>query len=100
MTRICEIFRDYGSLKDIFNIKQMLNLLQTPGWRNETPLAFYFTPLNDSLTDVRTCLLKMHEEGPLRCKYVVENNEDLMKKTCEMIKKDVITQWLAGDELK
>jgi hypothetical protein len=100
MTRICEIFRDYGSLKDIFNIKQMLNLLQTPGWRNETPLAFYFTPLNDSLTDVRNCLLKMHEEGPLRCKYVVENNEDLMKKTCEMIKKDVITQWLAGDELK
>jgi len=23
-----------------------------------------------------------------------------MKKTCEMVKKDVVAQWLAGDELK
>jgi hypothetical protein len=42
----------------------------------------------------------MHQEGPLHCKYVIENNEELMKKTCEMVKKDVVAQWLAGDELK
>jgi hypothetical protein len=100
MTRICEIFRDFGNLKDIFNIKQMLTLLETPAWKSETPLAFYLTPLADSLKDVRDCLLKMHQEGPLHCKYVIENNEELMKKTIEMIKKDVIAQWLAGDELK
>ncbi len=100
MTKICEIFRDYGTLKDIFNIKQMLLLLQTPGWREETPLAFYLTPLQDTLKDVRDCLLKMHAEGPLHCKYIIENNEDLMKKTCEMVKKDVTAQWLAGDDLK
>lgn len=100
MTRLCEIFRDFGTLKDLFNIKQMLSLLDTPNWKNETPLAFYLTPLQDSLKDVRECLLKMHSEGPLHCKYIVENNEELMKKVCEMVKKDVIAQWLAGDELK
>jgi 3-methyladenine DNA glycosylase AlkC len=78
----------------------MLSLLETPNWKNETPLAFYLTPLADQLKDVRDCLLKMHQEGPLHCKYVIENNEDLMKKTCEMVKKDVVAQWLAGDELK
>jgi histone deacetylase complex regulatory component SIN3 len=30
MTRISEIFRDYGTLKDYFNIKQMLHVLKTP----------------------------------------------------------------------
>jgi hypothetical protein len=78
----------------------MLSLLDTPGWKNETPLAFYLTPLADSLKDVRDCLLKMHSEGPLHCKYIIENNEELMKKACEMVKKDVVAQWLAGDELK
>lgn len=100
MTRICEIFRDFGTLKDFFNIKQMLMLLQTPKWKEEVPLAFYLTPLQDTLKDVRECLLKMHQEGPLHCKYIIENNEELMKKTCEMVKKDVTAQWLAGDELK
>jgi len=27
LTRLCEIFRDYGTLKDPFNIKQMLSVL-------------------------------------------------------------------------
>ena len=90
MTRICEIFRDFGTLKDLFNIKQMLQILDTTGWKNETPLAFYLTPLFDGLKDVRECLLKMHHEGPLHCKYIVENNEELMKKACEMVKKDVL----------
>lgn len=45
LTRLCEIFRDFGQLKDFFNIKQMLAILQTPHWQSETPLAFYFSPL-------------------------------------------------------
>jgi hypothetical protein len=68
----------------------MLQILDTTGWKNETPLAFYLTPLFDGLKDVRECLLKMHHEGPLHCKYIIENNEELMKKTCEMVKKDVV----------
>ena len=53
LTRICEIFRDYGNLKDYFNIKQMLTILKTENWTNIPPLAFYLTPLQDALTDVR-----------------------------------------------
>jgi hypothetical protein len=77
MTRICEIFRDYGELKDYFNIKQMLHILKTPDWQIIPPLAFYLTPLQIALTDVRTCLLKMNEEGILRCKYIIEDNKEL-----------------------
>jgi hypothetical protein len=72
MTRICEIFRDFGSLKDVFNIKQMLNILQTPNWDQETQLSFYLTPLKNSLSFSRELLLKMYEEGPLHQRYVIE----------------------------
>ena len=65
MTRICEIFRDYGQLKDVFNIRQMLVILQTPNWDQETQLSFYLTPLKNSLSFARELLLKMYEEGPL-----------------------------------
>jgi hypothetical protein len=50
--------------------------------------------------DVRQCLLKMHEDGPLHSKYIIEDNQELQEKTIEMVKKDVTAQWLAGDELK
>lgn len=52
------------------------------------------------MTDVRKCLLKMHEEGILRCKYIIEDNTELMDKTIIMVQKDLTAQWLAGDELK
>lgn len=42
----------------------------------------------------------MHKEGVLMIKYVVEENEDLKKDVIDMVKKDVITQWLVGDQLK
>ena len=32
MTRLCEIFRDYGDLKDYFHIKQMLHILKIENW--------------------------------------------------------------------
>jgi hypothetical protein len=91
MTRMCEIFRDYGELKDFFNVKQMLSvLLDTPNWKEEVPLAFYLAPLENAIWDVRECLLAMHKRGPLYCKYIVEDNEELQKKTCEMVGKDVV----------
>jgi hypothetical protein len=100
LTRICEIFRDFGTLKDFFNIKQMLHVLKTPEWSTIPPLAFYFTPLLNALRDVRDCLLKMNDEGILRCKYIIEDNTELMEKTIVMVQKDLTAQWLAGDELK
>jgi uncharacterized coiled-coil protein SlyX len=42
----------------------------------------------------------MYKKGPLYCSYIIEHNEELQKKTIEMISKDVTAQWLAGDELK
>ncbi len=97
---MCEIFRDFGQLKDPFNIKQMLAILLTPNWQIETPLAFYFAPLQNAIYDTRQCLLQMYKEGPLHVKYIVEDNTELMEKTIEMVKNDVTVQWLAGDELK
>lgn len=90
MTKICEIFRDFGQLKEVFNIKQMLNILLTPNWSQETQLSFYLTPLKNAVTDVRDLLLKMFAEGPLHQRYVIELNEDLLKKAIDMVKRDNI----------
>jgi hypothetical protein len=78
----------------------MLHVLKTKDWSNIPPLSFYFQPLQDALTDVRTWLLKMNEDGILRCKYIIEDNTELMEKSIHMIQKDLIAQWLGGDELK
>lgn len=77
LTRVCEIFRDYGNLKDYFHIKQMLHILKIPDWKKSPPLAFYLTPLSNALTDMRACLLKLNEEGVLHCKYIIEDNAEL-----------------------
>jgi hypothetical protein len=53
LTRMCEIFRDYGDLKDYFNIRKMLTILKISDWEKIPPLAFYLTPLQNALTDVR-----------------------------------------------
>lgn len=78
----------------------MLTVLKTKEWNKCPPLAFYFQPLLDALTDTRQWLLKMNEDGILRCKYVVEDNTELMEKTIATVQKDLTAQWLAGDELK
>lgn len=73
-TIICNIFREFGELKDYYNIKQMLHVLKIEDWEKIPPLAFYLKPLQDALTDVRKCLLNMNELGILRCKYKIEDN--------------------------
>lgn len=45
-------------------------------------------------------MLKMDKEGPLHCRYIIEDNTDLQDKTILMIQKDLTAQWLAGDDLK
>jgi len=101
LSRLCYIFKEFGSLKDRYiNIKQMLHVLKTPGWKESPPLAFYFTPLSDAIRELRDCLLKMNSEGILHCKYKLEDNTELMGKALIMVEKDAIAQWLGGDELK
>ena len=85
MTKVCEIFTSYGRLKESFNIKQMLTTLKTPEWQQSPPLAFYLTPLKDAVRDCRDCLLKMDKEGPLHCRYIIEDNTELQDKTILMI---------------
>jgi hypothetical protein len=42
----------------------------------------------------------MHTDGVLMIKYIIEENTDLKKDTIDMVKNDVVTQWLMGDEQK
>jgi len=42
----------------------------------------------------------MHTDGVLMIKYIIEENEELKKDVVDMVKNDVITQWLMGDDLK
>lgn len=103
LTRVCEIFRDYGKenkLEAHFDIKQMISMSKIPNWKKIKPFWYFVTPLMNSVTKVRKDLLKMHEDGHLLIKYTVENNEELKKDVIDMVKKDNITQWLCGDELK
>ena len=70
-------FRGEANLKDVFNIKQTQTLLMTEGWQQETPIAFYLAPLQNAVHDTRECLLKMYGDGPLHCKYIIEDNQEL-----------------------
>lgn len=78
----------------------MLKVLKIPNWKSIAPFAFYLNPLDADITIVRKSLLKMHKLGPLRMKYIIENNLELQKETMDMVKKDGNSQWLVGDELK
>lgn len=42
----------------------------------------------------------MDELGHLRRKYIIENNTELQNEVKDMVHKDLIVQWLVGDELK
>jgi len=53
-----------------------------------------------AIKKARTNLLKMHADGVLYIKYIIENNTELKNDVKDMVKKDVKAQWLVGDELK
>lgn len=40
-TGICEILKEYGSLKDHFNIEQMLKTMKIENWKQVRPFEFY-----------------------------------------------------------
>jgi len=77
-----------------------MSVLKIPNWKTITPFAYYLNPLNDSITVVRKTLLKMNEDGPLRIKYIIEENKQLQDECTVMVKKDYLAQWLVGDHLK
>jgi len=100
---VCEIFKEFGvdnKLEDHFDIKQMLKMQKIEDWKTIKPFWYFITPLMDAINKVRKDLLTMHTNGPLMIKYIIELNVDLKKNVIDMVKKDVITQWLVGDEIK
>lgn len=102
-TKVCELFRDFGNLIQFFNIRQMLHVLKTDypdKWENVVPFNYYFNPLRKALDAVIACLNAMRKAGTLRCKYIVEQNVELMGLTVDMVKCDNIAQWVGSDPLK
>jgi hypothetical protein len=77
ITRMLEIFRDYGRLDFPFDIRQMLTVLKTENWKDIHPFAFYLQPLEDAVNDVVKELLDMHKAGHLRSKYILQENAEL-----------------------
>jgi len=78
----------------------MLAVLKTDNWENIAPFNFYFKPLRDATDAMIACVNAMRKAGPLRCKYIMENNTELMELTIKMVSADVIAQWVGADELK
>jgi hypothetical protein len=99
-TGICEIFKEFGDLKNHFNIPQMLKTMKIPQWKTIRPFEFYLTPLEQAIKKTRTNMLNMHKLGPLRMAYIIEKNTELAADIDVMVKKDNIAQLLMGDELK
>ena len=77
LTGICDILKEFGDLKEHFDIRQMLKILKIENWKATVPFEHYLTPLNAAVTKVRTTLLNMHKLGHLRLKYIIEQNEEL-----------------------
>ena len=50
----------------------MMNTLKIHDWKNIRPFDYYLTPMDNAITKVRTSLLKMHKDGHLFIKYVIE----------------------------
>ena len=74
MSEICRIFKEFGDLDDIYNIRHMIETLKIANgrWDKVVPFEYYLTPLKLALKKVRDELLRMEKAGPLRCKYIIE----------------------------
>lgn len=93
-TKLCEILRDFGvdgKLEAHFDIKQMMSMDKIANWKTIKPFWYFITPLMLSVSKVRADLLKMHADGVLMIKYIVEDNDELKKDVIDMVKKDNIT---------
>ena len=77
MTDICDILKTYGTLDMKYDITQMMNTLKIQDWKETVPFAFYLHPMVKLITDVRNTLLNMEKLGPLRIKYIIEQNVEL-----------------------
>lgn len=78
MTNVCDIFKEYGNMKDHpFDIRQLTKTLKIANWHDIIPFRYYLIPLEEAFFKVRTELMDMHKRGHLLVKYIVEANEEL-----------------------
>ena len=77
MTGVCVILKEFGKLDQTYDIAQMMNTLKTEEWEDIIPFAFYLHPLKKSIDIARKELLNMDKLGPLRVKYIIEDNTEL-----------------------
>ena len=75
MTGVCDILKNYGTLDMNYDITQMMNTLKIEGWKEIIPFAFYLHPLHKLIVEARATLLEMEKLGPLRIKYIIEDNK-------------------------
>ena len=101
MTAVCEIFKEFGDLKEHpFDIKQLMKTLKIHDWKNIVPFRTYLHPLLNNLVSTREELLQMNKRGHLLIKYIVEDNKELQTRMKGLVNCDNTVQWLLGDELK
>jgi hypothetical protein len=100
METVCKVLSDHGRLKQIYDIKRMLNLLKKDEWQESVPMAYYLTPLQKSIKECRVELVHLRKLGANRCKYYIEDNEPFHDLVLNMVNHDYTAQWLMGDDLK
>jgi hypothetical protein len=48
--------------------------MKIPNWKEIVPFEYYLSPLENEIKILRDQLLKMRKDGPLRIKYIIEDN--------------------------
>jgi hypothetical protein len=71
-----------------FNIRQLLETLKIPNWKNIRPFQYYLDPLQAQLNKVRKLMLDMGDKGHLFIKYEIEKNKELLDETVLLLQKD------------
>ena len=104
-SNVCRILRGWNNLEGKtldkeYDIAHILELLETPNWRDIPPFRFYIEPLKVAFDELIKVLRHMQELGPLRMSYYVERNTEMTKKIYTLIDQYTIVKELAGDDLK
>jgi hypothetical protein len=102
LTRVCDIIKAFPTkegktLDQEYDIRHILEILDTEGWEDIPPFRFYFMPLQQAYDDLVKELREMWKKGPLHVSYYVERNLGMHKKIIAMVRQYNIVKQLAGD---
>ena len=100
MEKLCGLLRDYGDLRQPFDIRQMLLTLKSKDWENIHPHKYYFQPLKDAVDKMQIHILDLNRLGFLRSRYVMKENAELMKRVIHSVACDQTSQWVGANQLR